>query len=590
MIVPMQKVFIAVRAADRDALLEALAGLGVVHLTPVDPARAIADEETLEAIRTLERAVQVLGERTPARTTPEVAPGEAAREVLDIQRRSAEQKHRLGTLARQIEHLDLWGEARLEQFQALEAAGLKVAFYNVPAADLGGVQAECVQALRDLSGGRVLAAVVTRTAEPQLPESAQPIPLPPRDVPSLRTEAAEIDAALKADADRLDALAGLVAPMRAELRQLEARARFTTARRSGLDAQPLYALQGWVPRDRASDVASGLEAANLPAAVRIQDPGPDEAPPTLIRAPRWTRPIKGLFRILGTVAGYREFDVSVPFMIALPIFAALLFSDAGYGAVLLFTPLLAYRRVTGLMGRDFTHLLMVIGAVTLALGCLTSSFFGFSPYPPLIPVEMTEESRTLLMQISFVIGAIHLSLAQFWQAVRLFPNPQFLNKVGWGTFIWGMLGVVRMFVLNQPLTWSTPWPYLLITGAAGAIVFSRPSRNVFKMLLLGLADFPLAMLSSFSDVISYVRLMAVGLAGSVLAVSFNDLAFKVPFRPLTVLVLIAGHGLNLGLCLIALFAHGVRLNMLEFSNNLGVQWTGYAYEPFSQQTLEENAQ
>jgi V/A-type H+-transporting ATPase subunit I len=107
------------------------------------------------------------------------------------------------------------------------------------------------------------------------------------------------------------------------------------------------------------------------------------------------------------------------------------------------------------------------------------------------------------------------------------------------------------------------------------------------MLLLGLANFPLSMLSAFSDVISYVRLMAVSLAGSVLGGSFNDMAFGIDFWPLTVLVLVGGHSLNLGLAMIAMFAHGVRLNMLEFCNNLGMKWTGYPYAPFSQRKTQE---
>jgi V/A-type H+-transporting ATPase subunit I len=192
-----------------------------------------------------------------------------------------------------------------------------------------------------------------------------------------------------------------------------------------------------------------------------------------------------------------------------------------------------------------------------------------------------------MMRLCFWMGAIHLSIAQLWPAIGIFPHLRFLNRIGWALFIWGMLGVVQMFVLKSPLGWNTPWPYLLLTGGALAIVFDQPNRNVFKMVLLGAANFPLSMLSAFSDVISYVRLMAVGLASSVLAVSFNNMAREMDALPLAVLVLIFGHSLNLGLAMIAMFAHGVRLNMLEFCNNLGMQWTGYRYAPFADRTTQE---
>jgi V/A-type H+/Na+-transporting ATPase subunit I len=137
-----------------------------------------------------------------------------------------------------------------------------------------------------------------------------------------------------------------------------------------------------------------------------------------------------------------------------------------------------------------------------------------------------------------------------------------------------------MFVLSTTMTWSTPWPYFLIIGASLAILFNSPSKNIFKMLLLGVANFPLSMLGTFSDIISYVRLMAVGLASGVLAASFNDLALNSGSWLIAAPTLIFGHSLNIGLAMIAFFAHGVRLNMLEFSNNLGMQWIGYSYKPF----------
>jgi V/A-type H+-transporting ATPase subunit I len=284
--------------------------------------------------------------------------------------------------------------------------------------------------------------------------------------------------------------------------------------------------------------------------------------------------------MLGTVAGYREFDVSVPFMLALPIFAAMLIGDGGYGAVLFFGLLLGYKKLSPILGREFTKLMIIVGAVALVWGFLCGNFFGKVLYKPPILVDMSDKSRFLLMEISFTMGAIHLSVAQLLQAFKFFPDLRFLGKIGWAIFIWGMFGVVRMFVLSASIAWSTPWPYFLIVGASLAILFNSPSKNIFKMLLLGVANFPLSMLGTFSDIISYVRLMAVGLASGVLAASFNDLALNSGSWLIAAPTLIFGHSLNLGLAMIAFFAHGVRLNMLEFSNNLGMQWIGYSYKPF----------
>jgi V/A-type H+-transporting ATPase subunit I len=375
--------------------------------------------------------------------------------------------------------------------------------------------------------------------------------------------------------------------MQDELAVLQEQAEYSRISKSGLSADKLYAVQGWLPQRQVDSLADDLKKANVDVAVETIEPAEDEQPPTLIEYPKWAQPIEGLFNILGTVPGYREFDVAAPFMIALPIFAAMLIADGGYGAILFLVPLLGYKKIAPAMGEQFTKLMIVIGGVALLWGFLCGSFFGVTIYDPPIPVNLTESSRRLLMHISFIMGAIHLAIAQLWQAVALYPNQRFLNKVGWAVFIWGVFGIVELFVLKNSFGWGTPWPYFLILGAILTIGFASDSTNWPKRFGLGVADFPLSLLSAFSDVISYVRLMAVGLASSVLAANFNELAFSVGFLPLTMLVLLFGHGLNLGLAMIALFAHGVRLNMLEFSNNLGMQWTGYAYNPFLKRTIQE---
>lgn len=294
----------------------------------------------------------------------------------------------------------------------------------------------------------------------------------------------------------------------------------------------------------------------------------------------------GLFRVLGLEPGYREVDVAASFMIALPVFAAMLISDAGYSLLFALGPVLFYRRLVEHAGVELTRLLIVIGCLGMVWGLATGSFFGLDisrllfGREPFITISLDDEARRFLMLLSFAIGAFHLSVARAWRALVLFPHLSALAQVGWCVFLWGMFGVVRYFVLGGALGWDTPFPYLLGVGAVLAILFAEPRSNPLTMLALGLANFPLSMLGTFSDIMSYVRLMAIGLAGSALAVQFNALAVAAgPW--LMAPILLFGHGLNVGLCLIALFAHGVRLNVLEFSGNIGMEWTGYPYRPYT---------
>jgi V/A-type H+-transporting ATPase subunit I len=596
MITPMRKVFVVSRAADRDPLLAALRDLGAVHLAPVDPAKAVPDAETTATLDRMRRAVQVLAEVAPRGSAPDLSPAEAAEEVLRIQRESVERAGRLSALHLQLEQLAIWGETRREDLQTLQDAGVRVAFYAVPRKTVDQVQAECVQVLGPWPGRRMLVAVAARTAV-SVPQGAEALPLPERDRPGIRAEASEIDQALARDADRLAALARLVPVMEKALPALREKAAWTLAARGALDDPHLAAIQGWAPAEKADALAARLAEAGVQAAVQASDPAPGEEPPTLIRYNWFTRPMKGLFDILGTVPGYREFDVSTVFMIFLPVFSAILISDTGYGLLYLLLPAVFYRRMAAGGAKALAQLVMAIGACSVIWGVLTCSLFGFGfawvfgRAEPFIPVTMKKESMDLLMWISITLGAVQLSLAHLWKAKAAFPRLNFLSEAGWAAFLWGMYGVVKMLLLKDPpkpadLPAQTYYCEMLVIGGLLAIVFAVPHRNPLKMLGLGLANFPLSAIGTFGDTVSYIRLMAIGLAGSALAMVFNQMAGRLPWY-VAVLILLAAHGLNVSLSIISLFAHGVRLNMLEFSNNLGMQWSGYAYEPFAKRHREE---
>ena len=631
MIVKMKKVFVVARSGDRDRLVESLRDLGVVHLSPVDPERAVADEETVSRIDRLGRAIQVLAQVQQVGQPPDVPVDEAVEEVLRIQRDSIERRARLSTLARQLRELETWGDVRLEQFEQLQEAGLDVKFFTIAADGVGEIEADCVQPLAVLASRRALVAVVMREGEAKLPEDCQPMPRPQRDRPSVRAEAAEIDAALKKDTSRLGQLAGLVGAMQAEHRRIEHHAELVVASRGGMADEHLYAMQGWAPVDKAETLASDLTDEELDVAVETREPTEDESPPTLIQYPKWTRPIKGLFDILGTLPGYREIDLAPFFVVAFPIFAAMLIGDAGYGLIFLLLGLLFRKKLLAKAGRAKTQLLILLGAVTVLWGVLTANYFGVTPKTvaeaggfvkqteryteidamkdgsggwasvgkTMIAVaplwkEDDKENRKLLMQICFVFGAVHLILAHLRQAVAFAPNLRFLSEVGWMSFLAGMLGVIWQLIIIKKT--AGPWNpiifVLLIVGAVLAIGFTHHGqRSLGKRIGLGVASFLLPSLASFGDTMSYIRLMAVGLASYYIADAFNDLGATVALTAtwaIGALVLLFGHALNIGLAIIAIFAHGVRLNMLEFSSNAGVQWAGHAYAPFANADMKES--
>ena len=604
MIVPMKKVFLVARADVRDRLLAALRELGVVHLEPVDPA-AGAPADLLDALSRTRRAQRAIAGLTPGGVAPDLDPAAATAEILDIVARSEQHRTRLGALHRQAVRLAVWGDLRRDRLDALAEAGVPVRFYSVPRADVGQVRAECVVALAALPGKRQLIGVVHRDGEPGLPDGAEPLAAPEQDIHAVRAEARAVDAALAADAERLGELARLSDALVAHERGLADRAVVAAAQAGGLAGDDLFALQGWAPAEGADALAADLGGRGLDAAVRTREPADDEEPPTLVRYPRWARPIQGLFDILGTNPGYREHDLSGFFMIALPIFAAMLIGDAGYGLLFMLVPLAFRARLIRAAGRAKTNLLLTIGVMTTAWGVLTANYFGVTPadlaggaWAPVGEVMAAmaplwrsdaEAGRFLVIKISFVLGCIHLICAHARQAAGYWPNPKAWAEVGWCGVLAGMLGVIWVLFFGQreALPAWLPWAAvgLLAGGYVLAVLFAYPDKPAARRVGVGLAASLLPMLGTFSDTMSYIRLMAVGLASYYIASAFNGLGAMAgaasPWLWLVgVPVIVFGHALNIALAVIAIFAHGVRLNMLEFSNNAGVQWAGYAYAPF----------
>jgi V/A-type H+-transporting ATPase subunit I len=604
MIVPMKKVFLACSAAEHDRLLDALHNLGVVHLIPVEANKAVADEKTLQQLDALHRATMILAVLKPAGQSPDISPVQAADETLNLQRQGMEQQSRLNVLYRQHEQLELWGDVRMEQFEKLRQAGIEVSFYSVPVADADQVRAEAVQTLRELHGKRVLVAVVKRgEAQPTLPDSAQPLDLPSRDRPSLLAEAAQVDQALKDGSRRLHELANLLPAIRDEYNRFQTQAQYTVAQRGALSAEALFAVQGWAPADEAPKLAEHLSQRGVHAAVEILDPSQDDEPPTLVRYPAWARPIQALFKVLGTVPGYREQDLAPFFMLALPIFTAMLIGDTCYGLVFLLVGGLGYKKLAAKAGKTAPQLILVLGLATLIWGVLTGSYFGVAPADmqnagvpfrwlgnALQPLALlwradSDASRLIVIQISFLLAVVHLVTAHFLQVIGCWPNQKAWAELGWCVFLTGMFGVVWLMFSPAPLIPITVIFGLLSAGGALIVLFSFPSRNPFKRLGLGFIANVMPAINTFGDTISYIRLMAVGMAGYYIALAFNGLGYGVlkahpAFILPALLIFLAAHSMNIILCLIAIFAHGVRLNMLEFSSNSGVQWVGHPYAPF----------
>jgi V/A-type H+-transporting ATPase subunit I len=314
------------------------------------------------------------------------------------------------------------------------------------------------------------------------------------------------------------------------------------------------------------------------------DPGIDDNVPTLLRNPRWVDLIKPVFGLLGITPGYRELDVSILFLIFFSIFFGILIGDAGYGIVyILITAWMHFRMKNNPAMKNVFPLLYLLSSCAIVWGGMTGTFFGQTwlqnkGFTILVP-ELNDVK--FMQTVCFFLGALHLSIAHSWRAILKMPSVSALADIGWICVLWTAFFLARTLILSDPFP---SWGIGLVSAGVGLVIlFTDPQRNMFKAIGKGLASVALSLMNNFSDVVSYVRLFAVGLATVAIADTTNSMAAGLGNGVLAVaagaVIVVIGHSLNIVLGPMSVLVHGVRLNLLEFSGHANVAWGGFAYEP-----------
>ena len=313
-----------------------------------------------------------------------------------------------------------------------------------------------------------------------------------------------------------------------------------------------------------------------------------ELPPTLIEPPKMFRPMKALFSGLGIAPAYTEADVSVPFMCYFSLFFAMLVGDGAYGAIFLAATLALRKKLP----KSWFILLTVFSSATVLWGILSNTWFGAGiPWCVDWPTVkwLADPSYHNMMLLCFTIGVSHLMLARVWNGICRAPDSTCIAEFGWAGILLFMYLVTNSIVGIFP---GIPQWGFWVLGVSVVAVFGfsvKPSELKTRGAELGML--PLNIMSALGDIISYVRLFAVGLASVKVAENFNSMAtgllssdnalwLNALMCVAMVAILIVGHTLNLAMAGLSILVHAVRLNTLEFSNHKGVSWSGYAFNPF----------
>ncbi len=602
MIVPMKRLTLLASAKAQSSALEALRALGCVHVT-LEVRDGEAIRRAAAAVAASEQALRVLdvAEKKgtfafrPEASSPVammtfedlvgVAKDLSAPETTEAVNRAAELITRLReeafTLSLELRRYAPFGAIDPDTVSALATAGHPVQLFKAPLT-LDTLPANAF--LFGTDAGQVYGAWIA--SEP-LPDGVEVLPMPKLSTATMQARVQEAQALAEALVQQLAVAATSVRPALSRERATRLAERTVADVSANLHTEGAIAyLQGYLPVRATDAVLAKAQSEGWGVVLNEPDEG-DPNVPVLLEPPRGFRAIGTLFKGLGILPGYSEGDCSVPFYLFFSLFFAMLVGDAGYGAVMLTGVLFAgWKLWKQPAARPVLLILTVFCASTIVWGVLSGTYFGINKAA--LPACLTQlptvgwlSDDNNLMFLCFLIGAVHISVARLWNATLLAPNIKMLGELGWLGVTWSMFLIVCGIVVSwfaQPA-----WTWWLLGGSV--VVILVPLISDIKNEGINIGMLPLNVISAMGDIISYVRLFAVGLASVKVAENFNAMALgldlPVVLRILAVCaILLVGHGLNLAMGALSILVHAVRLNTLEFSNAKGITWSGQPYTPF----------
>lgn len=581
-IVALKKATIFARAGQENALLHQLQELGFLHLIPLAeneanaPAGAAVTPESKEALKFLAHAPR---KRKQIHNAKHFDAQHVKSKALHLKAHLKALREERDKLKLRVAQLRPWGEFVLPPLSLLQ--GYRLWFYTVPhsrKAELFG----CGQIWQQVGRDNRFAYVVVIS------------PDEPGDFPFDRTHAGT--KSLSSYLSVLERIENEIEDTEAEriaqtrwldlyansLHRLLDQEALEQAAGDAYKDENLLVLQAWLPESRAGD----LEAfcAGHGCALVLEVPSEADVPPTLLHNPETLAVGEDLLEFYMT-PGYRQNDPSVLLFFSFVLFFGMILGDAGYGALTLIGTYAGWALMgQSETGRRLRILFAALSASTIGWGVLVGSYFGLSPEPDSFLARlhlMDVHDYDTMMAVSIGIGGAHVILANLAVALQRFRSRQYgvmLSSAGWITAVTGALCAYFTPTLHTAGFILAGIGMLLVALFAGA---NEKGVRRIGGGVLGLARIGTA----FGDILSYLRLFALGLATSSMAIAFNDLAAQVAAQfagvglLLAMFVLLIGHALNMALGIVSGVVHGLRLNLIEYLN-WGMPEEGYAFKPF----------
>lgn len=590
MIAPMTKYSFILLNGMQDSLMDTLQETGLVDISrsskPVDDhsRELVAEIELLDGlIKGLQKA------EVPEGTEPEYIDGDIERLAGGMLMRYSDDAVEMEAIRKQIHQLKIWGNFNPDILKKLDQAGVPIHFHSIPTKQFKPNWAdEYPLSVIDTDKTHTWFVVA---GEDSLPGE---IPLPTQN-------AAQLEKDLMDRENHYSHVLARIASAKARIPELEEkRARCYSEldkHLAGCTAVPaaedtLVTLVGYAPTEKEEEVSAKLDQDGF--LFIKEDAKVEDNPPISLKNNWFVRQFETLTDMYGR-PGYDGFDPTPFISIFFLLFFAFCMGDCGYGLVLLVIGFLL-KKVPSF--KDMAPLVMLLGGATVVIGFLFHTFFSmdisqwqvFAPIKGVfLPAQIAGNDATMILALA--VGVLHICLAMVVKTIHQTRTQGLAASLGtWGWTLLVVGGVtVAAFALTGVLDANLTKLIVIVLGvvsALGIFVFNDPKRNKLANIGMGLWDTYNMITGLMGDVLSYLRLYALGLAGSMLGMAFNDMGLMVlgdgsnailwlPF----ILLVVIGHTLNIAMCALGAFVHPLRLNFLEFFKNSGYEASGRTYNP-----------
>lgn len=600
MIAKMKKLTFLVYHKEYDAFLKSIRDLGVVHVAT--KAQGSAENAALqESIRLSARytaaikMLQGLNVQPAAAHTGDAGKGtEALAEIEDVQQQIQQVAHKLQAVEKELVQQEPWGDFDPKSVARLRDAGYQIDFYICSDKQFKEEWVDLYNATEINHVGSKLYFVTVMPKGENIDLEVETAKLPDCSLSDLHVRKENLAKQSEALQARLKDLAASVVPdLQAAQAQVHSQIEFSKVvlNTDSLADNKLMLLQGWAPADCVSKIKDFLESKEV--YYEVADPTPEDDVPILLDNKGFFRLFEPIMRLY-MLPKYNELDLTPFFAPFFMLFFGLCLGDSGYGLFMLLA-VTVYRLVAKNISasmKPILTLVQLLGASTMVCGLLTGTCFGFNLYDIQLPLfQSLKETISLdnqqMFNLSLILGGVQIIFGMILKAVN--QTIQFGFKYAVATIGWLFILVSTAIAFAAPgfmPMGGTVHMVFLAIGVLMAYLYNSPGKNVFVNIGLGLWDSYNMATGLLGDVLSYVRLFALGLSGGILASVFNSLAVgmspdNVIAGPIVmVLIFVIGHAINMFMNVLGAMVHPMRLTFVEFFKNSGYEGGGKEYKPF----------